>query len=182
VLNTGRIRDQWHSMTRTGRSGRLQSHLPEPFVDMHPADALRFGLRNGSLVRVATAWGRLIVRLRCSGELARGSIFVPIHWSDASASDARVGALINPALDPISGEPEFKYTPARVEPFMVSWYGFALTRRPMITERFTWWCRSLANSSLRYEFAGRQIPGGLVQMGTRAVRDGCHDGLDRLFR
>jgi assimilatory nitrate reductase catalytic subunit len=159
VLNTGRIRDQWHSMTRTGRSGRLQSHLPEPFVDMHPADALRFGLRNGSLVRVATAWGRLIVRLRCSGELARGSIFVPIHWSDASASDARVGALINPALDPISGEPEFKYTPARVEPFMVSWYGFALTRRPMITERFTWWCRSLANSSLRYEFAGRQIPG-----------------------
>jgi assimilatory nitrate reductase catalytic subunit len=159
VLNTGRIRDQWHSMTRTGRSARLQSHLPEPFVDMHPADALSFGLRPGSLVRVVTAWGRLVVRLRCSGELARGAIFVPIHWSDTSASDARVGALVNPALDPISGQPEFKHTPARVEPFVVSWYGFALTRRPLGTEQFTWWCRSLAGASLRYELAGRHVPG-----------------------
>ena len=159
VLNTGRIRDQWHTMTRSGRAARLNSHMPEPFVDMHPADALSFALRDNTLVRVATRWGRLVVRLRCSGEMTRGSIFVPIHWNDTLASDARVAALISPAVDPLSGEPEFKFTPARVEPFVVNWYGVALTRRPMAHQALTWWCRTVGNSFLRYEVAGRHVPG-----------------------
>jgi assimilatory nitrate reductase catalytic subunit len=159
VLNTGRIRDQWHSMTRTGRSPRLGSHLPEPFVDMHPADALSFGLGAGALVRVSTRWGRMVARLRTSGEIARRTIFVPIHWNGATASDARVGALVNPAVDAISGEPEFKFTPARVEPFVVSWHGFILTRRPLATEGFSWWASAAGQDFQRYEIAGRRVPG-----------------------
>ncbi len=159
VLNTGRVRDQWHSMTRSGRSPRLSAHLPEPFVDMHPADALCFGLREGTLVRVATRWGRLVARLRASGEIARGTIFVPIHWSGTTASDARVGALMGPAVDPISGQPEFKHTPARVEPFTVSWYGFALTRGTLATESLSWWSCAQGKQFLRFEIAGRQCPG-----------------------
>ncbi len=159
VLNTGRIRDQWHTMSRTGRSPRLASHLPEPFVDMHPADALSFGLGDGALVRVATRWGRMVVRLRTSGEIARRCIFVPIHWNGATASDARVGALVNPAVDAVSGEPEFKYTPARVEPFVVSWYGFVLTRRPLPVQTFSWWAASEGGVFQRYEIAGRRVPG-----------------------
>jgi assimilatory nitrate reductase catalytic subunit len=159
VLNTGRIRDQWHTMTRTGRSPRLSSHFPEPFIDMHPTDALSFGLGNGALVRVATRWGRMVGRLRTSGEIARRSIFVPIHWNGANASDARIGALVNPSVDPISGEPEFKSTPARVEPFVVSWHGFILTRRPIALDRFTWWASSEGLGFQRHEIAGRQVPG-----------------------
>jgi assimilatory nitrate reductase catalytic subunit len=159
VLNTGRIRDQWHSMTRTGRSARLGSHLPEPFVDMHPADALSFGLGDGALVRVVTRWGRMVARLRTSGEIARRTIFVPIHWNGATASDARVGALVNPAVDAVSGEPEFKFTPARVEPFVVSWHGFILTRRPIALESFTWWASVAGQDFQRYEIAGRRVPG-----------------------
>ena len=159
VLNTGRVRDQWHTMTRSGRSPRLSTHSPEPFVDMHPADALRSGVSERSLARVATRWGDLIARVKCSGEIARGNIFVPIHWSDANASDARVGALVNPAVDPISGEPEFKYTPARVEPFLVAWHGFALTRRPIATEDLSWWVKAQGAHFERYEIAGRAVPG-----------------------
>jgi assimilatory nitrate reductase catalytic subunit len=159
VLNTGRIRDQWHTMTRTGRSARLSSHLPEPFVDMHPADALCFGLGTGALVRVETRWGRLVARLRCSGDISRGSIFVPIHWNGSTASDARVGALVNPAVDPLSGEPEFKCTPARVEPFVVSWYGFALSRHDLDMDEMSWWVRVEGPQFLRYEIAGRRVPG-----------------------
>ena len=159
VLNTGRIRDQWHTMTRSGRSPRLASHLPEPFVDMHEADALCFGLGAGALVRVVTHWGRLVVRLRTSGEIARGSMFVPIHWSGATASDARVSALVSSAVDPVSGEPEFKCTPARVEPFVVSWYGFALTRRRLELNTFSWWACAEGGSFQRYEIAGRRVPG-----------------------
>jgi assimilatory nitrate reductase catalytic subunit len=159
VLNTGRIRDQWHGMTRTGRSPRRAGHLPEPFVDMHPADALGFGLGNGALVRVATRRGRMVARLRTSGEIARRTIFVPIHWNGATASDARVGALVNPAVDAISGEPEFKFTPARVEPFVASWHGFILTRRPIAMEAFTWWASAAGQDFQRYEVAGRRVPG-----------------------
>ena len=70
----------------------------------------------------------MVARLRISGEMPRGMIFVPIHWSGEFSSDARVGALVNPVVDPISGEPEFKHTPARVTPFVVSWHGFILSR------------------------------------------------------
>ena len=159
VLNTGRIRDQWHTMTRTGRSPRLTSHLPEPFVDLHPADALRFGLGQGALARVETRWGRLVARLRCSGEVARGSLFVPIHWSNETASDARIGALVSPAVDPVSGEPEFKCTPARIEPFVVSWYAVALTRQPLQSPAVTWWTSAAGAESHCCEMAGRRVPG-----------------------
>jgi assimilatory nitrate reductase catalytic subunit len=158
VLNTGRIRDQWHTMTRSGRSARLASHLPEPFVDMHASDALLFGARDGALVRVVTRWGHMVARLRTSGEIARGSIFVPIHWSGSNASDARVGALVGPGVDPISGEPEFKNTPASVEPFVVNWYGFALTRGSLSTASLSWWACAEGGEYRRYEIAGRSVP------------------------
>jgi assimilatory nitrate reductase catalytic subunit len=158
VLNTGRIRDQWHTMTRSGRSPRLASHLAEPFVDMHAADALHFGARDGTLVRVVTRWGRMVARLRTSGEIARGSIFVPIHWSGSNASDARVGALVGPGVDPVSGEPEFKNTPARVEPFVVNWYGFALTRDSLSLSALSWWACAEGGQFRRYEIAGRSVP------------------------
>ena len=158
VLNTGRIRDQWHTMTRTGRAPRLAEHLPEPFVDLHPHDALVSAVREGELARVSTEWGAVVVRARISGEIPRGNIFVPMHWNDAYASEARVGALVNPAVDPISGEPEFKHTPASVEPFPVEWYGVVLTRRAVATLDVTWWALVRGAGHLRYELAGRKRP------------------------
>jgi assimilatory nitrate reductase catalytic subunit len=157
VLNTGRIRDQWHTMTRSGTSPRLTSHIPEPFVDLHAQDALLYGAREGELVRVTTKWGSLIARLRVSGEMPRGMIFVPIHWSGVFSSDARVGALVNPVVDPISGEPELKHTPARVAPFVVSWQGFALSRESLDDLDVTWWTTAVGAQFHRYEIAGRRV-------------------------
>ena len=159
ILNTGRIRDQWHTMTRTGRAPRLSDHLAEPYVDMHAQDALTAGVRSGELARVSTRWGSIVARLRTSGELARGAIFVPIHWSAANSSDARVGALVNPVVDAISGEPEFKHTPARVEPMRVEWYGALYVRDhpdSALAPDVTWWTRIRGNDFLRYEIAGRE--------------------------
>ena len=158
VLNTGRIRDQWHTMTRTGRAPRLAEHLPEPFVDLHPHDALAAAVREGDLARVSTRWGSIVVRARVSGEIPRGTVFVPMHWSDAYASEARVGALVNPAVDPVSGEPEFKHTPASVEPFPVEWHGVVFTRRAIAAGEMTWWALVRGTGFLRYELAGRRRP------------------------
>jgi assimilatory nitrate reductase catalytic subunit len=99
-----------------------------------------------------------VVRLRTSGEIARGEVFVPIHWSAEFASDARVGALTNPSVDEVSGEPEFKHTPARVEPFQVDWLGFVLTRRPLEVSELAWWVLAQGNQVVSYEAALRRTP------------------------
>ena len=158
VLNTGRIRDQWHTMTRTGRASRLSEHLPEPFVDLHAQDALLAGIGADELARVQTRWGSMVARVRTSGEIARGTAFAPIHWNSTNASDARVGALVSPVVDPVSGEPEFKHTPVRIEPFLVDWYGFVLTRRSLGQPDVSWWTMIHGEQFLRYEMAGRRMP------------------------
>ncbi|MGH8432636.1 MAG: (2Fe-2S)-binding protein, partial [Solimonas sp.] len=89
------------------------------------------------------------------GGIPRGSIFVPIHWNAQFASDARVGSLVNPVVDPVSGEPEFKHTPVRVEEFRVLWHGFVLSRRELQPQGATWWTRIQGRQFLRYEIAGR---------------------------
>jgi len=156
ILNTGRVRDHWHTMTRTGASATLANHIAEPFVDLHPQDALLSGVKPGELAWVSTAWGQLVARVQCSGEMPRRTAFVPIHWNRQFASDARVGKLVNPVVDPISGEPEFKNTPCAVREFRVAWHGFILSRRPLPMDDVTWWTRITGKSFIRYEIAGRR--------------------------
>ena len=155
VLNTGRLRDQWHTMTRTGKSPLLANHAPEPSIDLHPHDALLCGVREGELARVISRWGAMVARVAHGGGIARGSVFVPIHWSGQTASDARVGALVNPVVDPVSGEPEFKHTPVRVEPFVVEWQAFVLSRTPLAVDAVANWTRVQGAGFVRYELGGR---------------------------
>jgi assimilatory nitrate reductase catalytic subunit len=178
VLNTGRIRDQWHTMSRSGKSPRLMSHLPEPFVDMHPQDALLSGVRVGELVRVITRWGAMVARLRTSGEMPRRMIFVPMHWNSTHAADARVGALVNPVVDPNSGQPEFKHTPARVAAFVVAWQGFILSRRPVSLADATSWSAAVGVQFTRYEIAGRRVSGDWSAWARRLL--GAAPGADWL--
>jgi assimilatory nitrate reductase catalytic subunit len=157
ILNTGRVRDQWHTMTRTGRAPRLADHTAESFIDMHPQDALKFGVREGELARLSSQWGALVARVQHGGGIARGDVFVPIHWSGQNASDARVGTLVNPAVDPISGEPEFKHTPVTIERFGVAWHAFVLSRTELDLDSVAHWTRVQGRGFARYEMAGRKV-------------------------
>jgi assimilatory nitrate reductase catalytic subunit len=139
VLNTGRVRDQWHTMTRTGLSPRLGLHAPEPFVEVHPVDARFFGLAD--FARVTTAHGEGIFRVASSDGQQRGSLFVPIHWNGETASAACACDLLAPHTDPLSGQPEAKATPARIAPVAFAHRGFALTRAPFVPPIGTWWAR-----------------------------------------
>jgi len=140
-LNTGRLRDQWHSMTRTGLSPRLGAHRPEPFVEIHPRDAAALGLTPNSFARVTTAHGACVLKVMVSAGQQPGSLFAPIHWSGENASSARVGDLVAPVTDPVSGQPEAKATPAMVEPVEFSFRGFVLSRAPLTLPEGTWWAR-----------------------------------------
>jgi assimilatory nitrate reductase catalytic subunit len=152
-LNTGRIRDQWHTMTRTGMSPRLGAHLPEPFVEVHPDDAARYGLADGSFARVTTDHGQCTLKVVVSPRQQRGMLFAPIHWSEANASSARVGSLVAPLTDPFSGQPEAKATPASIAPYEYVFCGFALSRKPLKLSEHAWWARATINGGLGYLIA-----------------------------
>jgi assimilatory nitrate reductase catalytic subunit len=157
VLNTGRMRDHWHTMTRTGRSPRLSGHASEPCVELHPDDAAGLFLEDGELAQVHSAWGDAVVRVRISDAQQPGQVFVPMHWNDQFAARARVGALVNPRTDPVSGQPEFKHTPARVLPYRPRWHGFALSRRPLASLPAGYWSRARRDGLWHYELAGEAI-------------------------
>jgi len=159
VLNTGRVRDQWHTMTRSARAPRLNSHRPEPYLEIHPKDAEPLGLAAGSLAQVESRWGRMLARVELSARQRPGSVFVPMHWSDAFARSGRVGALVNPATDPHSGQPEFKHTPVTVAPATLAWTGFVLSRHVLaLPAELNYLARTLGDGFLRYEIAASLVP------------------------
>ncbi|WP_018955014.1 nitrate reductase [Thioalkalivibrio sulfidiphilus] len=158
LLNSGRIRDQWHTMTRTGAVPRLSGHLPEPSVQIHPGDVARWGLKDGDLARIESARGAMLARVRLDTGQRPGSVFVPIHWSGPFARQARVGALVAAVTDPISGQPEFKQTPVRLLRLDTTWQGFLLTRRPLALPETLYRVRAAIAGGWRYELADAGSP------------------------
>jgi len=153
LLNTGRVRDQWHTMTRTGKSPLLGAHIGEPFVAVHPRDAERAAVADGALARVATLHGSAVLRAIVTESQRPGEIFAPIHWSGETASHARVGALAQPACDPFSGQPELKATPAALAPARYAAHGFLLARSPPALPAGLWWARAAIEGGAGYRLA-----------------------------
>ncbi len=154
VLNTGRVRDHWHTMTRTGQSGRLSAHTPEPYAEVHPEDAHRHGLAEAGLVRIVSACGEALVRVRISDRQRPGSVFVPMHWTDQFSARARVDSLVAATVDPVSGQPESKHMPVRVEAVPVAWQGFVLSRDRLAIDDVAYWARTRTEHGWRYSLAG----------------------------
>lgn len=161
-LNTGRIRDQWHTMTRTARSPRLSAHLGEPFLEIHPEDAKANGIGPTSLVEVKTPNGMAILRARITDRIARGEVFAPMHWTGENAPAARVDALVAPVTDPVSGQPESKGAVASIAPFEAAWYGFAISQRPVKTTS-DYWALAKTYAGYRIEMAGLETPEDWVE-------------------
>ncbi len=157
-LNTGRMRDQWHTMTRTGASPRLARHAPEPFVEINEADARSFDLRDGGFAHVSTQWGTCVLRVVVTDGQPRGQLFAPIYWTDATASNARIGALVGPFTDPVSGQPESKATPAAITPRVFATQGFLLARRSAPLPSEAWWARVAIPGGHGYKIATNEAP------------------------
>ena len=163
TLNTGRYRDQWHTMTRTGLSAKLARHREEPLVEVHPEDAATFGLDDGGLARVATAQGESLFRVAITDRQRRGELFTPIHWTDCQSTGGRTGLLPRPLVDPHSGQPGFKLTPARIEKIECAWRGFLLVRGLDIPPpKCLWRTRITVPGGLLYELAGNGEPDRLA--------------------
>ncbi|MEO0799439.1 MAG: molybdopterin-dependent oxidoreductase [Pseudomonadota bacterium] len=133
ALNTGRIRDQWHTMTRTAKTSRLTAHYSEPFVQVNPSDAAQYEISPGDLVVVRNGQGRVTARAVLTDDTPVGIVFLPMHWTGQFASAGRTDVLLHANMDPVSGQPELKFSPVAIERFEAAWFAFAVTRsRPAV--------------------------------------------------
>lgn len=158
ILNTGRLRDQWHTMTRTAIAAKLNQHKPEPFVDVHPLDALHYKLLPNTLAVIESQWGSMIARVQITDSQQQGNVFIPMHWTEQYASQGRMGALVNPVVDPVSKQPESKHTPVSIKSYQPVWQGFILSRRELTITEADYRVKIKGDQFYRYELAGKTLP------------------------
>lgn len=120
-FNTGRLRDQWHGMSRSGRVAQLYDHAGEPLLAMNRRDMERRGLRDGDLARVRSRRGEIVARVAASDEMRRGQTFLPMHWGSRFMNSAGANALTLSAFDPASKQPELKHAAVQVEKIELPW-------------------------------------------------------------
>lgn len=161
TLNTGRYRDHWHTMTRTGLSPKLARHRDEPLVEVHPDDAAELGLTDRGFARVSTPQGESVFRVTFSTGQRRGELFTPIHWTDQQSTGGRTGLLPRPLVDPHSGQPGFKATPAAIAPVATAWRGFLLAAGEVKQPDCLWATRVRVAGGVLYELAGEGDPAQL---------------------
>ncbi|GAA4730635.1 nitrate reductase [Flavisolibacter ginsenosidimutans] len=116
ILTTGRIRDQWHTMTKTGKVSKLKQHIANAFLEIHPDDAAERSIAEGNLVEITNGRGTVRVKAKLSTEIKKGVVFLPMHWGKILNNDLnRANNLTNNLVDPISKEPDFKFSAVEVK-------------------------------------------------------------------
>ena len=170
LLNTGRLRDQWHTMTRTGLAPVLNRHQRFFSASLHPATARSLGIEEGALLRIRNQGGDVLALATLDPAMDLGAVFLPIHWSDRFASSARVSALLPPVTDPVSGQPASKYAWVGVEPMVVGAWCLLASRRalPDPESETAYWSRV-------------RVQGGEMLLLADAKAEAIHATIDALF-
>ncbi|MCF2872663.1 molybdopterin-dependent oxidoreductase [Octadecabacter sp. G9-8] len=157
ALNTGRTRDQWHTMTRTGKSPRLGAHLAEPYVEIHPTDAAELGAVPGAVIEVQSLYGTALLRALITNRTPKGQLFAPMHWTRQRTTTGTINSLTAPVVDPVSGQPSLKAGAVTAQVYPAAWYGFLACRdHPKAQTPYA--AISRTNTGWQVELAGRDIP------------------------
>lgn len=152
-LNTGCIRDQWHTKTRTARSPHLSQHLAEPYLELHLQDAARLGLSPAELVQVETPLGRAILQMLIFDPGPPEQPFVPMHWTAEAASTGRIDTLVPEVTDIVSGQPDSKVAVVSLPRNTAIWHGFAVSAQDF-TPQSSYWAKARVTGGRRVELAG----------------------------
>ncbi len=114
LLNTGRVANQWHTGTKTGKVAKLNRLDPGPFLELHPDDAAALQVAQGDAVEVASRRGRAVLPARITDAVTPGTVFAPFHWNDSYGADLAINAVTNDAVDAASAQPELKICAVRL--------------------------------------------------------------------
>jgi assimilatory nitrate reductase catalytic subunit len=120
-LLTGRLRDQWHGMSRTGTVAQLFNHVEEPFIYMNPDDMVRRLIKDGDIVKVSNKRGSLVLPVKASNDIQVTQTYIPMHWGSEFMNGLGVNAMMPPAFDQTSKQPELKHTAIKLEKLTLPW-------------------------------------------------------------
>jgi len=147
ILTTGRIRDQWHTMMKTGKVNKLKQHITNSFLEIHPDDAAKRNIEEKDLVEIFNGRGTVRVKAKLSKDIKRGVVFLPMHWGKILNNDLnRANNLTNNLIDPVSKEPDFKFSAVQIKRYKkpkqkivvigagAGAYGFVKSYRALNTE------------------------------------------------
>lgn len=154
VCNTGRIRDQWHTMTRTGKAAKLTAHISEPFVAIHPDDASALELVDGAIARVFSETGESLVKVKVDSGQRKKELFIPMHWNKQFAANANINRLFASVVDPVSGQPELKHAAVNIEAYPADYYGFMVGKNPLFVDS-DYWAKSPNAAGFSASFSGQ---------------------------
>jgi assimilatory nitrate reductase catalytic subunit len=121
MLTTGRLRDQWHGMSRSGKVPQLWGHTPRAAIAVNPVDLVRRNLAAGELVRITGERGEIVLPLETDEGVAPGQAWIPMHWGAATLAHAGPNVLTSPAVDPVSGQPALKQAAVGIVPAKLEW-------------------------------------------------------------
>jgi len=157
TLNSGRLRDQWHTMTRTAKTPRLLQHTSEPYIEVSTADAEREGISEQHLLELcAENGGRYVAKAKVSDKQRLGSLFVPIHWNRQYTAAGKASALSDASADPISGQPGFKHACASLRVVTPKWHACIISRAEVNTPECLYWTRVPESGYHRIEMSGEE--------------------------
>ncbi|WP_149206645.1 nitrate reductase [Flavobacterium johnsoniae] len=137
ILTTGRIRDQWHTMTKTGKVSRLLTHIPSPVLEINPIDAFKNEIKNGDIVVISSKNGEVRVKAKVTDSIKEKVVFLPMHWGKQLENDLnRTNNLTNTVVDPVSKEPDFKFTTISIKKYVKPFQKIAIVGAGAASFRF----------------------------------------------
>ncbi len=152
-FNTGRSRDQWHTMTRTGSSATLARHTAEPYIELHSIDAEKLNVKSADIVSVRNTNGDFDARVVVTDRVSAGSVFSPMHWCAPFASAGRINTVTDRVTDPVSRQPALKHSKVSVKKRNFSHYGFMVSRASVAGQHLDYFARARCEGGWRTEFA-----------------------------
>ena len=153
ILNSGRSRDQWHTMTRTGLVARLNVHLVEPQLLISNQDAKLCAIKDGSLVRLSAAKKSYLIRAQVSHLVKKGEVFAAMHWNGKNFSSGSINRLVGDERDPQSGQPALKQAVVSVRPTQGYVSAQLVSSRELKVNGFDYWVKHTHQNSSLYYFA-----------------------------
>ncbi|MEZ9903715.1 molybdopterin oxidoreductase family protein [Vibrio breoganii] len=150
ILNSGRVRDHWHTMSRTGLSPKLAEHTTEPFVQVHPDTASKYQILDGQLAKVSNLQGEALVRAKVTSEVSPSQLFMPIHWNETTSKNSKPCTLIANTTDELSGQPEFKHSAVAISSFASVSCAVFISRDTLDLNDMDYWARQKVQGGYLY--------------------------------
>ncbi|WP_024597996.1 nitrate reductase [Pseudoalteromonas sp. TAE56] len=152
VMNSGRIRDQWHTMSRTGKSTALSSHITRPYIEINPLDASKLAIKQNDLISAIAQTGQVTAHAKVTDAVRKGECFMPIHWNKQFASSATVSGLYQSVVDPLSGQAECKHGAVNIVKAPFLQYMQLFTKNELVINS-DFWLKVNASNCFNYQLA-----------------------------